>query len=158
MLWILLLICPPHVAKAHGALCLLPRNGGSSDDQLGSLARAAEPCDEEALLLAAESLHLLLSFPAHTVTLKSPFQVTNTGWLWNQWQGSRDTAGPLIAPGTERSARREGCSRLACVRSSCASRSPASLSPCSSQEPHGAHLLQVIVSTGLRPPKPQRCS
>lgn len=102
MLWILLLNCPPHIAKAHGALCFLPHNGGSSDEQLGSLAGAAEPCGKEALLPAAESLRLLLSFPAHTVILKPHFQVTNKGWLWNQRQGSKDMTGPLIAPGTER--------------------------------------------------------
>lgn len=71
-------------------------------------------------LLAAESLCPLLSLPTHSVILKSPFQVTNTGLLWDQLQGSRHMAGPLIAPGTEESVRNKGCPHLACVRNACA--------------------------------------
>lgn len=82
--------------------------------------RLAEPGSREAPFLAAESLCPLLSLPTHSVILKSPFQVTNTGLLWDQLQGSRHMAGPLIAPGTEESVRNKGCPHLACVRNACA--------------------------------------
>lgn len=38
MLWILLLICLPHMAKAHATLCFLPHNRSYSNEQMGSLA------------------------------------------------------------------------------------------------------------------------
>lgn len=56
MLWILLLICLPHMAKAHGTLCFLPHNQSYSAKQLGSLAGTAGFCGKGVKCFSQPSL------------------------------------------------------------------------------------------------------